>query len=478
MRKLPILTPIVLALAIIACAEEETSGEASAWYQPWFIEPSSPTIDDESEHTAMQPVIHQEEVEWTEDSPLEPADLEPTIDLEPAGAARLVTITVRRGETIQMYSGWSEVSIQELTEQNEMGRRRNLRIGRAFRLHLTPQAYRQFMERRAQHFTKLERDFFARYEVVRLLKYTVQRGDNIWKISRSHGRVPPWVLERFNATNDLSHLQPGEELLVPVLTELAAGESTAAEALWADGSTPSPDSDEETTMSPMEQADATDDTAPGITVRVARNETLSHYSSWGGLQVSDIIRANPGMNQNVIRLGQKIRLPVADGTLASFYRKRRQFNGTRAPANIAPIRPTRAAAASQADVRPPPTAPAPSPAQAIAANNAVAPSETPPDENESQQTPDNANQATAPEEPPAPTAVAEAAEAPLEDLQQHIVRAGETAWVIAIRKYKISLGALRRANPNVDLDHLRVGDVLNVPATVNRPGGNGQERLP
>jgi len=46
----------------------------------------------------------------------------------------------------------------------------------------------------------------------------------------------------------------------------------------------------------------------------------------------------------------------------------------------------------------------------------------------------------------------------------HTVAAGETAMAIT-RKFKVKLSALRAANPGVNLDHLRVGQVLNLPSS-------------
>ena len=46
----------------------------------------------------------------------------------------------------------------------------------------------------------------------------------------------------------------------------------------------------------------------------------------------------------------------------------------------------------------------------------------------------------------------------------HTVAAGETAAGIA-RKYGLKLSALKAANPNIDPDRIRVGQVLNIPST-------------
>jgi LysM repeat protein len=45
----------------------------------------------------------------------------------------------------------------------------------------------------------------------------------------------------------------------------------------------------------------------------------------------------------------------------------------------------------------------------------------------------------------------------------HVVRSGETAWAIAVKKYGIGPGDLAAANPEINLDRLQPGTVLRVP---------------
>ncbi|MFM2294122.1 MAG: hypothetical protein RLZZ350_535 [Verrucomicrobiota bacterium] len=66
---------------------------------------------------------------------------------------------------------------------------------------------------------------------------------------------------------------------------------------------------------------------------------------------------------------------------------------------------------------------------------------------------------------PAPTRTAVAAPAPrsTKTLGTHAMKTGETPAAVA-RKYGVKLDALLAANPNLDAKHLRVGQVITIPA--------------
>lgn len=471
MRPSWIAVALLAAIAAVGCGDEEASEEAKRWYRPWFLDEGSegtPEDDEglanEAEELAEPPTVAAEPVAAPEAGAA--GMVAEAVD-GPEGEARLVTIKVQRGETVRMYSQWSSVSGEELKALNEMGQRSGLRIGQPFQLMLTPQAYRSFTEARSEHFTQQEKAFFARFEVVKLDRYTVRRGDNIWKISKLHASVPVWVLEKFNSNMNLAKLRVGEELLVPVLNELAQADSSAAEELFVDNATRARARQGGAAGNQRQgPGQPTQEAAAGITVTVSKRETLGHYAKWSGVSITAIVGANPGLNKDIIRLGQQIRVPIPDSKLTAFYRERRRFNGTPPPADVAPLRPVRAAAVARRGKRAErrqgkasqPGAPA----------RAVRPRQRP-----TEQEPDSA----APREEP----IAEAQPAPAAvpaPVVKHRVAPGETAWLIAIRQYKISLQSLRTANPGKDLNRLQVGDMLTIPIRARQPGGDSAHRTP
>ena len=51
----------------------------------------------------------------------------------------------------------------------------------------------------------------------------------------------------------------------------------------------------------------------------------------------------------------------------------------------------------------------------------------------------------------------------ISDIESHVIRSGESLWVLAERKYKVPLWLLRQYNPDVNLDHLMPGAVVKFP---------------
>jgi peptidoglycan lytic transglycosylase D len=49
------------------------------------------------------------------------------------------------------------------------------------------------------------------------------------------------------------------------------------------------------------------------------------------------------------------------------------------------------------------------------------------------------------------------------DIDDHVVRPGESVWVLAQRKYHVPVWLLRQYNPDVDLDRVRPGTVVKFP---------------
>ncbi|HIA05029.1 MAG TPA: LysM peptidoglycan-binding domain-containing protein [Myxococcales bacterium] len=447
---------IVLGLILVAgaCADDAVIEETKEWYKPWYAESNGEGIEQSPEELLLMKngssnseMGDDEEILLVEGTVM--LELDP--DSDNTEDARIVTIEIQRGETLRLYEKWSGIPRDELKALNEMKKRRGLRIGKSFKLMLSPDEWRSFKEAREDHFTSLEKAFFAKNEVVRLDRYKVHRGDNIWKISKLHNRVPVWLLEKFNTNMNLSKLKIGEELLVPVLQDLAGeNDANAAATLWktenngrngrvaqlnqiriARPALKQAGTMKAQTSIPSQVQPIQAPAEPqGLTLKVAKNETLGHYSRWSGVRVSKIVEVNPGINPNRLRLSQRLRVPVADNRIANFYDRRRRFNGTPPPARISPVKVTKAVAVDKPAPR------AKKPALQTADLHALA------------------AKSKADKKKIKPT------------YGTHTVSQGESGWLIAKKLYKISLKQLRHANPNVNLDRLKIGQLLRIPKSL------------
>lgn len=400
MKKSMRITLPAIALMLAACGGDEATDEVRAWYSPWFVnagddEDPASTVDE----YGVEPIDRDQLPSTVVASPSEegpqPAlgDMvapEPAVGAGPADARR-VTITVKRGESIKMYSEWSGVSEDELRMVSGHSGK-YLKAGQRLVLELTPKRYRQFEDARAEHYLAKEKKFFERYEVEHLVEYTVKKGDSIWKIAKSHDGLPIWVLERFNSNLNLRRLRPGTEMLIPVLNEIADKGTKAGAALF-----------ERAPIKPRARraaAPAADEPVRGLTIRAARGENFALYRKWSGLRIRDLRKANPSIARGELKVGQRVVIPISEKRVTDFVRKRRRHLGL------------------------------------AGAERHVEPDRKP---------------------------IARAAKRPAVKMKKYRVKRGDTAWKVAVKKYGISIDALRDANPGLDLGRLRVGDVLSIP---------------
>jgi LysM repeat protein len=425
----PTRLALIAALAAIGCTDDTALEEAKQWYNPWFHEAVdnalTPTTEGELAEVAGGVV---ERTDIPAEPTLEPNSSLPYHDSNSGPDTRVVVIKVKQGETLGLYSKWSGIPSDELRALNEM-KRRGFRAGKPFRLLLDSEGWRRFETARAEHFTAQEKAFFTRNEVTELGQYTVKKNDSLGQIAKSHGNIPVWLLRKFNASYNKKTLKVGAVLLIPKLENFAEGSEEAAEQLWANTTNGASSASHDSTStanvatSPASRGALTKSAllqSTGLDIKVVRNETVGHYSRWSGLTLQSIRTANPTLNPDLIQAGQSIHLPMSDARIADFYQKRRQFHGPRTP-KVDPTPTTTKTAATTKPVALP---------------------------------------------------------APAQPLQKHRVASGETAWAIAVKRYKISLSKLQRANPGKNLDRLHEGDVLNIPATVKRPGGASTNRTP
>ena len=51
----------------------------------------------------------------------------------------------------------------------------------------------------------------------------------------------------------------------------------------------------------------------------------------------------------------------------------------------------------------------------------------------------------------------------IEDTEEHVIKSGESLWLLAERTYKVPVWLLRQYNPDLDLDRVQTGTVVKFP---------------
>src|SRR5690606_36316754 len=117
-----------------------------------------------------------------------------------------------------VLAGWAGTDTQVILDDNRerLGKRSWLKTGD--RLDITMSANQKFAFDRAREQFQKERldSYFASRYVAEVVVYRVKRGETVSAAAKRYGEVPIWLLQEFNQT-DFRSLQPGDEILIPVV---------------------------------------------------------------------------------------------------------------------------------------------------------------------------------------------------------------------------------------------------------------------
>jgi membrane-bound lytic murein transglycosylase D len=60
----------------------------------------------------------------------------------------------------------------------------------------------------------------------------------------------------------------------------------------------------------------------------------------------------------------------------------------------------------------------------------------------------------------------------IEEIESHVIRPGESLWLLAGRRYNVPVWLLRQYNPDLDFDRIQVGAVVRFPRLKAIAAGN------
>ncbi|PKN55756.1 MAG: hypothetical protein CVU56_19685 [Deltaproteobacteria bacterium HGW-Deltaproteobacteria-14] len=361
-------------------------------------------------------------------------------------------IEVRRGETPAVLARWAGTDARTLLTDNAetLKSRRWLRTGD--RLMVTMSANQKVAFDKARDAFQEERldGYFAKRYFEKVVVYRVKRGEYLATAAKRYGDVPMWLLEDFNQ-RDFRSLQPGDEVLIPVVASFQPGQKTppgmrvvdeegrplaeerqgalanrlkddllgrarmalddsnvferGGDSVFAGGRpellpdyldvrTAQPSSAGEVIASGVPAERPASTVARDIIVKPG--ETLMRYVQWSGTSLDAIKAANPNLDPDRILVGSRLALPLTDLQYVEFVKARAAWVKDGSGAGERKAADAKSSASKKAKAR------------------------------------------------------------------VYVVASGDTAHAIA-KRYKSNLRALRQANAGVDLDRLRIGQKLTLP---------------
>lgn len=133
-------------------------------------------------------------------------------------------IEVKRGETPAVLAEWAGIDAGELVAGNSeaLGGRKWLKVGDRITVTMSANEKVAFDRKREAFQKQRVGQFFQNRYFEKVIVYRVKKGEFIASAAKRYGDVPLWLIEEFNQM-DFRGLQPGDEILIPVVGELPEG---------------------------------------------------------------------------------------------------------------------------------------------------------------------------------------------------------------------------------------------------------------
>lgn len=201
-------------------AEREIEKQAARMAQQLFrAEPMAKDVPPEVQRETVEPV--------EEPLPDRPAWADGVEQPANAGENDLPQgwpVEVRRGETPALLGQWSGQDAKELLFVNTeaLGNRKWLKVGDRITVHMSANRKVGFDRLRDVFQRERVESYFANKYFKEVVVYRVKKGEFVASAAKRYGDVPLWLIEEFNQI-DFRVLQPGDEILIPVVSELPAG---------------------------------------------------------------------------------------------------------------------------------------------------------------------------------------------------------------------------------------------------------------
>jgi len=146
------------------------------------------------------------------------AELDIQIHVKHTGKRTRYRIRVQPEETLGHYADWLGLgSTHSLKTRNRLNRKHPLRVGQWLLLPvLQQQAIDRFEHQRAGFHALLLDEFRRNFQLQRIIRYRLARGDSAWHLSKRF-QIPWWLLTRMNPQLLDQPLQVGRMIRIPVI---------------------------------------------------------------------------------------------------------------------------------------------------------------------------------------------------------------------------------------------------------------------
>ncbi len=140
--------------------------------------------------------------------------------------------------------------------------------------------------------------------------YVVQKGDSLWKISRTYG-ISVAELAAYNNIAPSKPIRVGQKLIIPAGSNAVKAAKTAPVVTEKKAEKKKAEARKDTGKKKKKSGTVKKVPIPADGIHVVKaGDSFSKIAVMYGLKVSDIAAANPGVSSNRLQIGQKLNLPT------------------------------------------------------------------------------------------------------------------------------------------------------------------------
>ena len=131
-------------------------------------------------------------------------------------------VVVQPEETLGHYAEWLELSAWKIRSLNDLRANEPIRVGQRLKLSFAFVPEDTFHSKRLAYHEALQKSFMENHLLEGSRVYRVREGETLWSVANRRFDVPLWLLLAYNEGKHERSIQPGDEVVVPIVQKREA----------------------------------------------------------------------------------------------------------------------------------------------------------------------------------------------------------------------------------------------------------------
>ncbi len=128
-------------------------------------------------------------------------------------------IIVKPHESLGHYADWAQVSAARIRRLNGLGYNQRIHVGQSIKISHSKVGGEEFEQKREVFHRQIQQEFLDKHKIERIHSHTIRPRQNVWYLCRYEYKVPLWLVEKYNQDKNLTRLNVGDEVLIPIVVK-------------------------------------------------------------------------------------------------------------------------------------------------------------------------------------------------------------------------------------------------------------------